>query len=245
MNIEVTSVSRRPEKLTEAASAIQVIIQEDIRRSGAKNVPEALRLASNLQVAQVNSSQWAISARGFNNVLANKLLVLIDGCTVYTPMYAGVFWDVQNLLLEDVDRIEVIGGPGGTLWGANAVNGVIDITTKSAKDSQGLYVEGGLGSELKRYGGLRYGAKLTKDIFFRAYGMAFNRGSTINTDTSARDGWRMGQGGFRMIIKALELNIVGQNLLSDQHTEFVPSSPSPRKIQRGVYGKIVWRFLES
>src|SRR5690606_16734235 len=135
MNIEVTSVSKRPEKLTEAASAIQVISQEDIRSSGAKTLAEALRLAPNLQVAQVNASQWAISARGFNNVLANKLLVLIDGRSVYTPLYAGVFWDVQNLILEDIDRIEVISGPGGTLWGANAVNGVINIITKSSKDT--------------------------------------------------------------------------------------------------------------
>ncbi|MEJ7588298.1 MAG: Plug domain-containing protein, partial [Ferruginibacter sp.] len=121
MNLEVISVSKHP---CVSASAIQVIKQQDIRRSGAKTIPEALQLAPNLQVAQVNSSQWAISARVFNNVLANKLLVLIDGRTVYTPLYAGVFWDVQNLLLEDVERIKVISGPGGAPWGANAVNGV-------------------------------------------------------------------------------------------------------------------------
>src|SRR5437867_4889735 len=143
LNIEVTSVSRRPEKLSETASAIQVITQEDIHRSGATSLPEALRLASNLQVAQVDSRQWAISARGFNNTLANKLLVMIDGRAVYTPLYAGVFWEVQNVLLEDVDRIEVVSGPGGTLWGANAVNGVINIITRSAKDSQGLLVAAG------------------------------------------------------------------------------------------------------
>ena len=137
LDLEVTSVSRRPEKLSETASAIQVITQEDIRRSGATSLPEALRLASNLQVAQVDSRQWAISARGFNNTLANKLLVMIDGRAVYTPLYAGVFWEVQHVLLEDVDRIEVVSGPGGTLWGANAVNGVINIITKSAKDTQG------------------------------------------------------------------------------------------------------------
>src|ERR1043166_4936965 len=130
MNLEVTTVLRRPEKLTEAPSAIQVITQEEIRRAGATSLPEALRLAPNLQVAQVDSRQWAISARGFNNGLANKLLVLIDGRTVYTPLYAGVFWDVQDTLLQDIDRIEVISGPGGTLWGANAVNGVINVITK-------------------------------------------------------------------------------------------------------------------
>src|SRR5690606_37445438 len=122
LNLEVTSVSKHAEKLMETPSAVQVITREDIRHSGATSVPEALRLAPNLQVAQVNASQWAISARGFNNVLVNKLLVLIDGRSVYTPMYAGVFWDVQNYLLEDIERIEVISGPGGTLWGANAVN---------------------------------------------------------------------------------------------------------------------------
>src|SRR5580658_5801993 len=130
---EVTSVSREPEKLSESPSAIQIITQDDIERSGASSIPEALRLADNLDVAQINSHDWGISARGFNTDLANKLLVLIDGRSVYTPLFSGVFWDVQDYLLEDIDRIEVISGPGGTLWGANAVNGVINIITKSAK----------------------------------------------------------------------------------------------------------------
>src|SRR5438034_775158 len=124
MNLQVTSVSKRPERLSQTASAIQVITQEDIRRSGASSLAEALRLATNLQVAQVDSRQWAISARGFNSTTANKLLVLIDGRTVYTPLFSGVFWDVQEVPLADIDRIEVISGPGATLWGANAVNGV-------------------------------------------------------------------------------------------------------------------------
>src|SRR5437879_3168595 len=123
LDLEVTSVSRRPEKLSETASAIQVITQEDIRRFGATSLPEALCLASNLQVAQVDSRQWAISARGFNNTLANKLLVMSDGRAVYTPLSAVVFWDVQDTFMDDIDRIEVISGPGATLWGANAVNG--------------------------------------------------------------------------------------------------------------------------
>src|SRR5690348_8715946 len=158
MNIEITSVSRHPEKLEEAVSAIQVITQQDIRNSGAKTLPEALRLASNLQVAQVNSSQWAISARGFNNVLANKLLVLIDGRTVYTPLYAGVFWDVQNPPLEIIDRIEVISGPGGALWGANAVNGVINVITKKAGETAGWSAQGTAGTALRSAGEIRYGA---------------------------------------------------------------------------------------
>src|SRR3989441_5060182 len=170
MDIEVTSVSRRPEKLSETASAIQVITQEDIRRSGATSLPEALRLASNLQVAQVDTSQWAISARGFTSTTANKMLVLIDGRTVYTPLYSGVFWDVQDTLLEDIDRIEVISGPGATLWGANAVNGVINVITKNAKDTPDLLLEGGSGSELHGFGGIRYGGTLTSNTHYRVYG---------------------------------------------------------------------------
>src|SRR5207244_10331472 len=164
MNLEVTSVSRRPEKLSQAASAIQVITQDDIRRSGASSLPEALRLATNLQVAQVDSRQWAISARGFNSTTANKLLVLIDGRTVYTPLYSGVFWDVQDVPLGDVDRIEVISGPGATLWGANAVNGVINVITKRARETQGLVVSGGGGTELRGFGTTRYGGALGSHV---------------------------------------------------------------------------------
>src|SRR5881409_3229983 len=160
MNLQVTSVSKRPERLSQTASAIQVITQEDVRRSGASSLAEALRLATNLQVAQVNSREWAISARGFNSTSANKLLVLIDGRTVYTPLFSGVFWDVQDLLLSDVDRIEVISGPGATLWGANAVNGVINVITKEAKDTRGLTLVGGGGTELQWFGTARYGGTL-------------------------------------------------------------------------------------
>ena len=207
MNIQVTSVSKRVENLEDVASAIQVITQDDIRNSGAKTLPEALRLASNLQVAQVNSSQWAISARGFDNVLANKLLVLIDGRTVYTPLYAGVYWDVQNVLLNDIDRIEVISGPGGTLWGANAVNGVINIITKSSKETKGLLVEGAAGSALPGLGNLRYGGQLSKQLSYRVYGTGFKLGNTVLPDGSnAKDEWHMGQGGFRLDWDASEEN---------------------------------------
>jgi iron complex outermembrane receptor protein len=209
LNIEVTSVSRRPEKLSETASAIQVITQEDIRRSGATSIPEALRLASNLQVAQVDSRQWAISARGFTSTTANKMLVLIDGRTVYTPLYSGVFWDVQDTLLEDIDRIEVISGPGATLWGANAVNGVINITTRSAKETQGLYVEGGGGTELRGFGGLRYGGELATNLHYRVYGKFFDRdGSVTPNGTDATNDWYMGQGGFRLDWGASDINLL-------------------------------------
>src|SRR5213080_605108 len=169
MNVEVTSVAKEPQRLLQAAASIQVITAQDIRRSGATSIPEALRLADNLQVSQINAHDWAISARGFNTNLANKLLVLIDGRAVYTPLYGGVLWDVQDYLLEDVDRIEVISGPGGTLWGANAVNGVINIITRSAKDTQGLLVTGGGGSLLQDFGAVRYGGAAGSNFFYRIY----------------------------------------------------------------------------
>jgi len=209
MNLEVTSVSKHPEKLVKTSSAIQVITQEDIRHSGATSLPEALRLASNLQVAQVNASQWAISARGFNNVLANKLLVLIDGRVVYTPLYAGVFWDVQNVVLEDIDRIEVISGPGGTLWGANAVNGVINIITKSSKETKGVYAEFAAGNELRSLGSLRIGGQLAQNLSYRVYGTAFKRGNTLFRDSiEANDNWKMAKGGIRLDWDATEKDVV-------------------------------------
>ncbi len=199
MNVEVTSVSRRAERLAQTASAIQVITQEDIRQSGATSLPEALRLAANLQVAQVDSRQWAISARGFNGTTANKLLVLIDGRTVYTPLFSGVFWDAQDVLLSDVDRIEVISGPGATLWGANAVNGVINVITKEAKDTPGLTLVGGGGTELRRFGTARYGGTLGRRANYRIYGKGFARDSTLLPNgQGAPDDWHMGQGGFRI-----------------------------------------------
>ncbi|HTT08653.1 MAG TPA: TonB-dependent receptor [Gammaproteobacteria bacterium] len=198
-NIQVTSVSKRPEPLSNAAASIYVITGDDIRRAGATSLPEALRLAPNLEVAQKNAHDWAITARGFNTDLANKLLVLIDGRTVYTPLFSGVFWDRQDYLLEDIDRIEVISGPGSTLWGANAVNGVINIITKSAKDTQGAYLEGGGGSELQGFGGGRYGAKLAPDVYIRGYGKYFDRDNEVLTNgKNASDSWNMGQGGFRL-----------------------------------------------
>ncbi|HYR99600.1 MAG TPA: TonB-dependent receptor [Gemmatimonadales bacterium] len=199
MNLQVTSVSKRPERLSQTASAIQVITQEDIRRSGAASLPEALRLASNLQVAQLDSRQWAISARGFNSTAANKLLVLIDGRTVYTPLFSGVFWDVQEIPLGDIDRIEVISGPGATLWGANAVNGVINVITKDAKDTQGFLLAGGGGTEQHGFGTVRYGAPLGSSVRARIYVRGFDRDATaLPSGQDAADDWHLEQGGFRM-----------------------------------------------
>jgi len=209
MNLEVTSVSRRPERLAQAASAIQVITQQDIRRSGASSLPEALRLVTNLQVAQVNSRDWAISARGFNSTTANKLLVLIDGRTVYTPLYSGVFWDVQDVPLGDVDRIEVISGPGATLWGANAVNGVINVITKRARETQGLVVSGGGGTELRGFGTTRYGGALGSHVNYRIYGKGWAREpSVLPGGQDATDDWHMEQAGFRLDWDASTINQV-------------------------------------
>jgi iron complex outermembrane receptor protein len=199
MDQDVTSVAKEPQPYGQAPAAIQVITGDEIRRSGASSIPEALRLADNLDVAQVSSSGWDISARGFNSSVGNKLLVLIDGRSVYTPLFSGVIWNAQDYLLEDIDRIEVISGPGGTLWGANAVNGVINITSKSARDTQGLYVEGGGGSQLQGFGAVRYGGTLASNVFYRVYGKYFDRGAEVFPDgTSAHDDWDRGQGGFRI-----------------------------------------------
>lgn len=197
-NLVVTTVSRRPESLAVAASAVQVITADDIRRSGASSIPEALRLASNLQVAQISGNNWAISARGFNSTLANKLLVMIDGRTIYSPLFAGVFWEAQDVPLYDVERIEVISGPGGTLWGANAVNGVINIVTRNAADTQGLLLRAGGGNELSGAGALRYGGT-AGTLSYRAYGQYSRRdGSQLASGRDAPNESHVGQAGFRL-----------------------------------------------
>ncbi|MCE0499620.1 MAG: TonB-dependent receptor [Methylacidiphilales bacterium] len=199
MNQNVTSVSGTPQPYGEAPAAIQVITNNDILRSGASSLPEALRLADNLEVAQDNAHDWNISARGFNAMSGDKLLVLIDGRAVYTPILAGVSWDVENVMLEDLDRIEVVSGPGGTLWGANAMNGVINIVSKSAQDTQGWYMEGAGGSELRDAGAIRYGGTLAPDVYYRVYGTYFDRNGEVYTDgAAANDAWSEGRGGFRI-----------------------------------------------
>jgi iron complex outermembrane receptor protein len=197
MKIQVTSVSKKKEQLSDAAASIFVITDEDIRRSGVTSIPEALRLSPGVEVARQDSHTWAISSRGFNDEFANQLLVLIDGRSVYTPLFAGVYWDVQDLMLEDVQRIEVIRGPGATLWGANAVNGVINITTKSAKDTQGVLLTGGAGSEELGFGA-RYGVQLHDNGYLRVYGKWYNRDeSVVPGGGDANDAWTMYRGGFR------------------------------------------------
>ena len=196
-NIQVTSVSGRAEELSGAAASIYVITSEAIRRSGATTLPEALRLAPNLLVARVDTAQYAISARGFNSGIANKLLVLIDGRTIYTPLFSGVFWEMQGVMLEDIDRIEVISGPGATLWGANAVNGVINVITRRAEDTAGTLVLGGVGNRERRFG-VRHGGTLGRDGHFRAYAQVAELENTERADGVAnRDTWERAQAGFR------------------------------------------------
>ena len=200
LSMEVTSVSKKKQRLNEAAAAIFVITQEDIRRSGVTSIPEALRLAPGVQVARFDSNKWAISSRGFNGQFANKLLVLMDGRSVYTPSYSGVYWDVQDTLLEDIERIEVIRGPGATLWGANAVNGVINIITKFASDTQGGLVSLGVGDEEKGFAGFRYGAEMNQFTQGRFYAKYFERDSYVmEADGSdAGDDWESLRAGFRL-----------------------------------------------
>jgi iron complex outermembrane receptor protein len=197
MDIEVTSVSKRPERRLEAAAAIYVITAEDILRSGATSIPEALRMAPGVQVARIDANKWAIGVRGFTSRLSRSLLVLIDGRAVYSPLFAGVYWEVQDTLLEDVERIEVIRGPGGTLWGANAVNGVVNIITKRARDTQGGFLSGGGGSEQRGLIGLRYGGERGPRLHYRVYGKFFDQDAAFHESTSDFDAWRMGRVGFR------------------------------------------------
>ncbi|MFO1488483.1 MAG: TonB-dependent receptor [Verrucomicrobiota bacterium] len=199
INIQVTSVSKKEQRLADAAAAVFVLEGEDLRRSGATSVAESLRMVPGMQVAQVNSSQWAISARGFNSIYANGLLVLVDGRAVYTPIFAGVYWDLQQTMLENIDRIEVIRGPGATMWGANAVNGVINVVTASARDTQGTELSAGGGDVHQTMAGARYGGKLDNQTFYRIYGgYQKNEDFHLANGKSAEDGWQGAQGGFRL-----------------------------------------------
>jgi len=197
MNVEVTSVSRSTESIGDAAAAVTAVSGEEIDRSGATSIPQALRFVPGINVAQQNSNAWAVSSRGFSSINSEKLLVLSDTRSIYTPLYSGVFWDVQDYLMADIDRIEVIRGPGASLWGSNAVNGVINITTKSARDTQGTYLEGSAGTEERANVAARYGGQLSNGAYYRVFGKYFDRDDTYHPNTTQSDSWRMGHGGFR------------------------------------------------
>ena len=211
MQVKV-SILGPSQTLSQTPAAVSVVTQDDIQRSGAQNIPQALRLVPGLDVAQVDASQWAVSARGFNDVFADKLLVMQDGRSVYTPLFSGVFWDVQGTMMENIDHIEVVRGPGATLWGANAVNGVINIITKSAEDTQGLLVTGGGGNQEQGFGSMRYGGVMNSNVFYRIYATYENHDSSVMPDgNSADNSWQLARGGFRM-----DWNPTDDNLLTFQ-----------------------------
>src|SRR3981081_1810781 len=180
--IEVTTASKRPVKVSRTPAAIYVVTPEGIRRSGATSIPEALRLVPGVEVARIDSNTWSLGVRGFSSALSRSVLVLIDGRSVYTPLFAGVYWQVQDTLLEDIERIEVIRGPGGTIWGANAVNAVINIITKNSKDTHGTLVSTGGGNLDQGFGHFRYGAGNDKGFNYRIYGKAFTGGPLFHPE---------------------------------------------------------------
>ena len=222
MDIEVTSVSRAPETLSSAAAAVSVITNEDIRRSGATTVPEALRGVPGLHVARRNSNSWAVSSRAFSSINSEKLLVLSDTRSIYTPLVSGVFWDVQDYLLEDVERIEVIRGPGASLWGTNAVNGVINLTTKHARNTQGMFLSAAVGTEELGSAAARYGGKLGESGFFRVFGQYSERDATFRPASPTSDDWRIGHAGFR--------------------ADWDASSSDALTVQAGVYSANIGQF---
>ncbi len=195
----VITAAKKEQNQSDTTAATFVITSEDVRRSGARTIPDLLRMVPGVHVARMDSNKWAITSRGFNGRFANKLLVMIDGRSVYTPEFSGVIWEVKDTLLEDIDRIEVIRGPGGTLWGANAVNGVINIITKEATKTQGSLITTGIGTEEQVFGGARYGGRVGENLSYRAYAKYFNRDNTETAGgTEGHDDWRMGRGGFRV-----------------------------------------------
>jgi iron complex outermembrane recepter protein len=198
MNVRVTTVSREESTVGESPAAVFVITQEMIHRSGATSIPELLRMAPGVNVARASSNQWVVGIRGFDNVLNNKLLVQVDGRTVYSPLQSGVFWDSVDYPLEDIDRIEVVRGPGGTVWGANAVNGVINIITKSAKDTQGGLVTAGGGTEERGFTDFRFGGHIGDNLNYRVYAKWFERDRGFNAMGLATDDWRAGRAGGRI-----------------------------------------------
>ena len=195
-NVEVTTASKEPEEIWKTPAAVYVITQEDIRRSGATSIPEALRLVPGVEVARIDSNQWSVNIRGLGSGFSKSVLVLIDGRSVYTPLYAGVYWDVQNVLLDDVERIEVIRGPGGTIWGSNAVNGVINIITKNAQRTHGIDASAGSGNIDQSGNAVRYGSTV-RGVDYRAYAMGFGRTPEFHSDRNNYDAWQLGQAGFR------------------------------------------------
>ncbi len=199
LNVDVVSVAKLPEKMITTPAAVHVITGEDLRRSGVTSIPEALRMVPGMDVYRIDGNKWAISARGFAGRFSNKMLVMIDGRIVYTPLFSGVYWDVQDTMIDDIDRIEVICGPGGTLWGSNAVNGIINIITKDSADTQGGLVTFQTGSRGRNTESARYGGWLDGRTSYRLYCKYFDRNDLETASGSdAADAWHAGRTGFRL-----------------------------------------------
>ena len=242
MNVEVTSVSKSEQTLSRTASAIFVITSEDITRSGATNIPDLLRMVPGMDVAQINANSWAISARGLNGEFSNELLVMVDGRTVYVPTFGGVFWDVLDMPLDDIERIEVIRGPGGSIWGANAVNGVVNIITKKAADTHGALIVAGGGSLAQGFGVTQYGGTLGKNTDYRVYTKYLNQAELPGlSGQNGGDGWHLLSGGFRVdsTISSKDTVTVQGNLYAgregnpDLRLQSV-TSPGPQEVDPGV-----------
>jgi len=249
----IFSVSRYEQKVSDTAAASFVITQEDIRRSGATTIPEILRMVPGLQVARIDANTWAVSSRGFNGRLSDKLLVLIDGRTVYHPILPATLWRNRDVMFENIERIEVIRGPGASMWGANAVNGIINIITKSAEDTQGGLIAGGGGNIEKGFGSLRFGGKIKEKVFYRGYIKVFDRDNLVTPDgDNAKDDWDALRTGFKLDGKLDDRNLF--TLQGDYYTgdynrrenQFAPVSPffdNGGKIDKDFSGgNILWRW---
>ncbi|HEX5057357.1 MAG TPA: TonB-dependent receptor [Gammaproteobacteria bacterium] len=211
LNLKITSLSKKTESATRVPAAVYVLTAEDIRRSGVTSIPEALRLVPGMDVARVDANKWAVSSRGFNSRSANKLLVMVDGRTIYDFLFSGVLWETKDVMLENVDRIEVIRGPGGAVWGANAVNGVINIITKPAAETQGGLVEAAVGTEERAFGAVRYGFKTGDTGYMRVFATGWNRDEGFLETGEPDDDARLGQAGFRY-----DSNLTSQDILTVQ-----------------------------
>jgi iron complex outermembrane receptor protein len=258
MSIQVTSVSKTEQKLSQTASAIFVITQEDIRNSGATNIPDLLRMVPGLDVAQINANTWAVSARGFNGRFSNELLVLVDGRTVYTPTFGGVFWDVLDLPFEDIERIEVIRGPGGSVWGSNAVNGVINIIRKKASETPGALVVAGGGNINQGFGTIQYGGKAGESTDYRVFMKYQNEDHFADSaDQDGGDGWHILRVGFRTdnVLSSKDTLMFEGDIYNTREgtpTNFLPSitSPAPQPIEllvnlSGGFFQGVWKHTVS
>jgi len=246
MKVEVTSVSRREQPLSETAAAVFVISQKDIRRSGATNIPDLLRMVPGVYVTQINANAWAICIRGFNGRFSNELLVMVDGRTVYSPTFGGVFWDVLDLPLEDIEKIEVIRGPGGSTWGANAVNGVINILTKKTADTLGTTIVAGGGNIDQEFGTVEHGGKLGKAASYRLFAKYLNESNlTSVTGQPAADAWHDLRAGFRadaVLSPADALSVQGdlytgrEGSPSETLPSITPPGPVPANLQVNLSG---------